>query len=336
MELFSNGVFAFLNTLETNLPHLLHDKTNKVIQSDPLGAINLVILYNNEFAVLNRIAYVMVKQHFGAQNVKCRASLMDPSNDTKGDFILSDYHMEFDLCEASLEYIKKLIGNKCISGKQYVFVIKNAHNNINRNLYLELRRLIDINHQAKWILTMANYSFMEKSLLSRALILNCCFPLANILKTTDLTLLEEEAQKLFLRSKGNVITFLEIACSSNQSLLWQNTFDAVMEKVLKEKKEVVVIDNIRELVYKLYHVGITITDLCHYVIFKYGDCVQPILEEIACCEWQGKHGKDCVAYEKLMLILYQQLQRMQSKQKPVKKDIRCKGKDIKAKKSTTT
>jgi hypothetical protein len=238
--------------------------------------------------------------------------------------------MEFDLCESTLEYIKKLIGNQCITGKEYIFVIKNAHNNINRNLYLELRRLIDTNHSAKWIITMNSYAFMEKSLLSRAIIINCCFPLENILKTTSLQnqLTEVESQKLYMKSKGNVITFLELACNNKQSLLWQSTFDLLMDKITIEKKEIVIIDSVRDFVYKLFHVGISITDLCHYVVFKYGERIQPIMPEIAQCEWQGKQGKDCLAYEKLILKLYKTLQ---SKQKHIKKDIKCKSKSQLAK-----
>jgi hypothetical protein len=328
MEFFSKGVLAFLNTLEVNLPYLLHDRTNRIIQSDPLGATHMIILHNNEFAILNRIAFTMVKQYIGKPDIKCRASLIDPSNDTRGDFILSDYHMEFDLSEASLAYIKKLIGNQCISGKSYVFVIKNAQNNIHRNLYLELRRLIDINHSAKWILTTTTYAFMEKSLLSRAIIINCCFPLPKILKAIPLELSDTESQNLFFKSKGNVITFLELAFSNKYSLLWHNTFDVLLEKILKEKKEVVIIDCIRDFVYKLFHVGVSITDLSHYIVFKYGDMIQNIIGEVADCEYNGKHGKDCLAYEKLMLKLYQHLI---SKEKQNKKDIKCKSKVLIAK-----
>lgn len=326
MEIFSNCVFAFLNTLETNMPCLLHGKTTKIIQSDPLGGINMVILHNNEFAVLNRIAFVMVKKHIGLEHLKCRSSLLDPTNDSKGDFILSDYHMEFDLNETSLEYIKKLISNKCISGKEYIFVVKNAHNNINRNIYLELRRLIDTNHSAKWILTLASCAFIEKSLLSRAIVINCCFPLDNIMKVTTLELSNAEAQTLFLKSKGNVITFLELAGNNRQSLLWHNTFDALMEKTLHEKKESAIIDNVRDFVYKLFHVGISITDLCHYIILKYGEQVQCMISDIAEYELNGKHGKDCLAYEQLILKVYKTLH-----SKPVKKHIKCKAKSSVAK-----
>ncbi len=328
MELFSNGVFDFLNTLDTNLPRLLHDKTFNIIKNDILSGVNVVILYNNEFAILNRIAFTMVKQNIGISTIGCRASLMDASNEENGEFILSDYHMEFDLCEESLQYIKKLIKNQCINGKQYIFIIKNANNNINRNLYLELRRLIDTNIYAKWIITVSSYAFFEKSLLSRAVTINCCFPLSNIIKVTGITLDETSCRSLFVVSKGNIITFLELAYGNKQSMLWQDAFDTVMEKVLNEKKEIAVIDTIRNFVYKVFHVGVSIAELCHYVIFKYGETVQPLIGFIADCEYQGRNGRDCLVYEKMILGLYKCLL---SQQKLFKKETKCKSKGSRTK-----
>lgn len=300
----------FLNTLDEKLPCLLRKTSWDIITSDPIGGVNLLVLHNNEYAILNRIAFMIVKKHVGIDRLSCRENFFDNSSPEKGSFISSDYHFEFELTEQSLERIRHTIKNKPIFTNEFIFMIKNATSNVNRNLYLELRRLIDtnsLNNVSRWIITMERHTFLEKSVQSRALMVNCCFPLENILQCCNLPQPKEDYHQTFIKSKGNVINFLQLLSSSASSLMWQDAFDKFMSELIKEKKQINVIASSREMVYKLYHIGVPLAEFCRYVILKYGDDVKDIVPMIATCEHQSTKNNECLLYEKVILEVYKHM-----------------------------
>ena len=310
-----------------------------IINSNPLGGVNLVILYNNEYAILNRIAYIMVKKHAQLIPITCREHYFDGNAPEKGSFLSSSIHFEFELSNSALEYIKNIVKNKSITNSEFMFVIKNANNNINKNLYLELRRLIDTSPSARWILTMESHTFVDKSIQSRALLINCGFPLDNIIKCCKLQNTADHYHPIYLSTNGNIITFLQLISTSNQTMLWQDAFNAFMLELLVEKKQINVILNTREMVYKLYHIGVSFTEFCRYVVFKYGERIKDILPLIARCEHENSKFKECLMYERIILELYNTLKatsnkksKKQSEEKTVegdKKKRRAKGSEKK-------
>lgn len=303
--------------MDDKLPLLLQESTLKIIKSYPIGGLNLVVLHNNEYAILNRIAFSIVKSHIKADthDIICRQHFFDASSPDSGSFISSRYHFEFELTENSLQYIKSLIKNKPIYTSEFIFVIKNANMNINRNLYLELRRLIDMSNTARWILTMERHTFLEKSLSSRALLINCCFTLQNIIKCCNLPGTLEDYYPIFIRAKGNVITFLQFISSTMAStLLWQDVFDKFISELQNEKKQLNIIMTTREMVYKLYHIGVPFAEFCRYIVFKFGQDIADMISVIASCEHQNTKSKECLMYEKVILELYKHLKSKQSRQ----------------------
>jgi hypothetical protein len=335
MDIFCKEICDFLNTLDDKLPLLLQESTLNIIRSDPIGGLNLVVLHNNEYAILNRIACMIVKSHINADgntatvphDLICRQHFFDASSPDSGSFISSRYHFEFELTENSLHYIKSLIKNKPIYTSEFIFVVKNANMSINRNLYLELRRLIDTSNTARWILTMERHTFLEKSISSRALLVNCCFTLANIIKCCNLPKSLEDYYPIFIRAKGNVITFLQLTSSTMAStLLWQDVFDKFITELQNEKKQVNIIMTTREMVYKLYHIGVPFAEFCRYIIFKFGQDISDMISSIASCEHQNTKSKECLMYEKVILELYKHL----------KNNSDCKSKQGRQVKSSST
>lgn len=272
--------------------------------------INGLILTGNEYGILNRIAQLVVKSMFDVESLFISNCYYNPNKENEGSYLLSDYHMEFDLNEKALEYIKSIISNKNISQRQFVFIIKNAEPSINRHIYLALRRIIDINPTAKFIITSTSTGFMEKSLLSRLLILNCYFPFENILKTDIVnqnTRSIEELEQIYRDSNNNIITFLQNLSNDCKSLLWQQTCDKLLNVITQEKKQLKIIMSIREHVYKLFHIGIPLRDICKYIIEKYRNHKEifNILEIATECEHGVLQGsKELLYYEKLFLGIY--------------------------------
>lgn len=315
----------FLNTLDNNLPCLLKTHAMNIIDSDPIGGVNMVLLHDNEYAILNRIAFLIVKKHNSHSQINCREYFFDNTTPDNGSYIASEYHFEFELSEQSLNYIRNIIKNKPIINNEFIFVIKNASQNVNRNLYLELRRLIDTSNISRWIMTMERATFLDKSLQSRALMINCNFPLENVLKCCQLPLEVDKYSHIFMKARGNVVNFIQLISTSNTSLLWQDSFDTFMTNVLKEKKQVNVINASREMAYKLFHVGIPLAEFCRYIVFKHGESIVDIIPTIAQCDHVCSKHNECLLYEKVILEVYKQLQIASL----------CKSKSVKSTKTST-
>lgn len=307
MHLFSNEVCYFLNNLDNYLPLLLNSKTLNIIIKNVIIDINGLVLTGNEYGILNRIAQLVVKSMFDVETLYLSTCYYNPAKESDGSYLLSNYHMEFDLNEKALEHIKNIISNTNILQRQFVFIIKNAEPTINRHIYLALRRLIDINPTAKFILTTTSTSFMEKSLLSRLLILNCYFPFDNILKTDIVNQNNKSIKQLetiYTISNNNIISFLQNISNDSKALLWQQTCDKLLHIITHEKKQLNIIMAIRDHVYKLFHVGVSLKDICKYIIQKYNDHKQiaEIIKIAAECEHGILQGsKELLYYEKLFL-----------------------------------
>lgn len=307
MDLFSNEVKQLLNNLDDYIPQVLNDTAVRFVKSNILADVNGVLLYANEYALLNRIAQLFVKNLFDIENLHVRQSSVEENDFT---YLLSDYHMEFELNEKSLAYIKSIISNKTISKRSFVFIIKNAESKISRHHYLALRSLIDMNSTSKFIITTGSISFLESSLTSRLINVNCSFPF-NKVKSIDIIPNDIDPKELyerFHRAEGNIISLLQrINSNLEDALMWQKAVDKVLDSFATEKKQFVIISSVRELVYKLYHIGVSLKEICMYIISKYTHHknVHDIVEFISTCEHTSLNGaKEILIYERLLIGLY--------------------------------
>lgn len=303
---------SFLNNLDDYIPILLNNKTLNIIIKNIINDVNGILLTANEYGILNRIAQLVVKSMFNVDTLHVRPCLYNPMKESDGEYLLSNYHMEFDLTDKALEYIKSVISNRNISQRQFVFIIKNAEPSINRNTYLALRRLIDINKSAKFIITTTTTSFMEKSLLSRLLMLNCHFPFDNIvtcglLDNYTSSIPVDKLQNIYSNSNFNIVTLLQNLSNNCKLLMWQQSCDTLLEIIKKEKKDINVITSIRERTYKLFHVGVPLKDICKYIIQTNKDNkhITEIIKISAECDHMTcLCNKDLLLYEKFFLDIY--------------------------------
>lgn len=288
-----------------------------IITRNVIQDINGIMLVGNEFGILNRIAQLIVKCLFDIDTLWIRPCPLNPSKENEGEYHLSDYHMEFELNEKALEFIKTVISNKNISKRQFVFIIKNAEPTINKNIYLALRRIMDINPTAKFIITTSSTSFMEKSLMSRVLMAHCNFPFENILQTDLLaqalkTKTKQQLYDVYVQSNFNIITLIQHVSSNCMDLLWQQTIDKLLIDMKKEKKQYNVVMLIRDNVYKLFHIGVPLRDICRYVVKicnnKKNKNIHSIVSIATECEHATTQGnKDILLYEKLFFNIYKYL-----------------------------
>lgn len=307
---------SFLNDLDYYIPSLLNKRTLNIIMRNVIQDINGVMLVGNEYGILNRIAQLIVKCLFDVETIWIRPCPFNPDKEGEGEYYLSDYHMEFDLNEKALEFIKTIVNNKSISKRQFVFIIKNAEPSVNKNLFLALRRIMDINPSAKFIITTSSTSFMEKSLMSRVLRAHCSFPFENILQTDLLskalqTKTKQELHDIYLQSECNIISLLQHVSNNYSELLWQQNIDKLLDNMKKEKQHYNIVMLIRDTVYKLFHIGVPLKDICRYIIKVLcsdntkNKHLHSIVAMASECEHEvTQSNKDILLYEKLFLHIY--------------------------------
>jgi hypothetical protein len=112
---------------------------------------------------------------------------------------------------------------------------------------------------------------------------------------------------VYVDSNYNIITLLQHLSNGYKCLLWQQNIDKLLASLKKEKKQLNVIMLIRDNVYKLFHIGVPLKDICKYII-KTNINKKNIDKLIACaadCEHFAAQGKkDILLYEKFFLNVY--------------------------------
>lgn len=315
------------------MPMLLRDPTRRMIEKQVFADVSALLLHGNEYAILNRIAQFIIQNHFQIESLTLRTAHFassrnasdSPEKQQQYDYLASDYHMEFELSDKCLEHIKSIITNKTISSREFVFVIKNADPELNRNLYLALRRLIDINPSSRFIITTTSITFLEKSLVSRCVLLNCLFPLRNITQSTlfrDLGLSPtmEDLSRTYCDCDYNIVSLIQSLASTENHLLWHSSIDKLITTLVKEKNQLVVITEVREHVYKLYHIGVKLPEIASVILRKlpnklpkklqqkkhFTGVMNKVVNHIAQCDAMRCQvgNKDILLYERLFLGIY--------------------------------
>lgn len=252
----------------------MKDASMSIIKENVIVHINSMILCGNEYAILNRIAQFVIKNIFQINQLAVKSVHIGDTNDI--EYLVSDYHMEFELNEKSLKFIKGIIKNRTISNRNFVFVIKYAEATLNRNLFLELRRLIDLNSTSKFIITATSTSFVEKSLMSRCITVNCMFPFEKVMASdlipSNIDIDKQQLQKTYIESKANIVSFLQLISLANNTgshdtkLQWHKHIENLLISLSKETNQFKAIQSIRCTVYKVYHFNIPLKDVCHCVL----------------------------------------------------------------------
>lgn len=316
MDLFCKEVGEFLDNLDYHVPFLLRKQTMQMLECNILQETSALLLHSNEYALLNRIAQLFVKTLFNVDTLHIQRVVAGNGN---YEYMASDLHMEFELSDKCLEYIKSIVSSRRLSiiDKNFVFIIKQADSDVNRNVHLALRRIMDINPYAKFIITSTSASMIEKSLLSRMLLVNCSFPFDQIMSSqilADTNSIHDETnlRSLYHDSHCNIITFLQNISSNSKLMLWQSNIDKLFS--MKHKKHIDIINACKETAYKLYHIGIRLCDIARYIINKHVSTndFNPfrIVDLCAECEHRARLGcKDILVYERLLLKAYPLIKR---------------------------
>lgn len=123
----------FLSNLETYIPELLP------LHPNLLEDLPCLVLYGNEEMYLEMYARLLIQQHYELPKL--------PILTQQEDFQSSAYHFEFTYQNHHIDVMKKIVQNKNISGRKFIFVVKNFITN-------------QKHHQLKTLMESANVVFI--------------------------------------------------------------------------------------------------------------------------------------------------------------------------------
>lgn len=184
------------------------------------------------------------------------------------DYEYSDYHFDLHYSDQTIKFIKEIVKNKSVSNRPFIFVIRGVEE---VKKQLPLKHLIDYQGGAQFIFLMRNLGRVDRTILSRSTLINCSF--------------NANAARL----------------ASNKIVVFQR-LEELLILMKKENRITIVIEAIREFIYKVYHMCIPLTMLSKYIIKTYDhhERSRDIVELAAGCDISG----DCIlVYEKFFLGL---------------------------------
>jgi len=311
----------FLNDIEQNLQCLVKPSCVKLL-ADPVntcGDLRSIVLYGNEQIFLKVIAYKIIKAFFGASNIQKRSSVFSyvGANSTQHDieYMHSDYHFEFDYSEKHVKLMKSILTNRPFGNRKFVFLITGIVGNVEAS-QLPLKQMIDIENNSIFIFITRSIGRLHESIRSRSVEFNASFPLAKLHKyllekVPDADLDLKTFTSLYHESNRSMMAVLIKLEHQENSIRLFDYLDKLLTSLKKDKNQLQVINNIREFVYKVYHLAIPFKIIAEYVVQKCAKStkatdIYDVVQIAANCEREAAiSNKDILLYEKFFVNLRQ-------------------------------
>lgn len=245
LKLYNN----FINNIENNVLNIINNITRQYI--DKLYDTKCVILYGNENVYLEIIAKLAIKKISGIQKDLGKIKKLSDN------IYCSKFHYEIhNFNENISKFIISLISNKNINNESYIFLIKS----INKKYEFMLKKLIDTENKANYIILSQCLSKLDKSIKSRSIIINCSFSFENIKKyiydNTDNKIIIEKLSYTLLSTLINV----DMKCEHNY-------VEEYIDNFLNKKK--VTVNEIKKFIAKLYCLSIPNKIINNVILEKY-------------------------------------------------------------------
>lgn len=311
---YSQYVSKFLNDIENHIPNLVSPTCSTLIKTNVCNDIRSIVLFGNNPSYLDIISIMVIKSRHDRQTITKRKGSFNYVNycgiacDIEYEY--SDYHFELDYSDKHITFIKSIIQNKSIANKPFIFIIKNIDDS-NKSAQLPLKQIMDGTGNIQFIFTVKNCSKIEETLLSRSILINASFKihtLYDVVKNITNSSINFDTFVSMYRNNdcSIVITLLQIEFGNKKPTLYTH-LDLLMEKMKKEKSQFLVIQAIREYVYKIYHLTIPLDVICKYIIKKFENhkYIDQIISLAAECDHCCCNGnKNILVYEKFLVGLY--------------------------------
>ena len=315
MELLCNDVSIFLDDIDHHLLSLIRNTYKPFItNASNFNDINIIILYGNNKRYLEAFFYSYLKNLYSIKNIKIHQNTFQYVNSSNVssdiEYYYSDYHFEFDYSDKYIKFIKSIIVNSSITGRQIVFFIKNMDKN-NSDQQIGLTRLLEQYSNVKFIFTVNTLNNINNSILSRSICFNLSFSIEKIHIFLNSFLKTDYDFNTFLdyyhKSDSNIIIYLWNYNNNFNDTRLVQSIKSVLINITKERNHLNIVMKIRELCYRLYHMSIPISYIAKKVIEFYSQkkILQDVIELSAHCDHLSNIGtKDILVYEKYFLNIY--------------------------------
>jgi len=265
VPLLEDKLAATLNDVYENVS----DYVAKDFRDIPIET-GVVILYNADAFVLRAFFHAFLRHRFEASTIQLRNATFEDT-----PYKSSEFHMEFELCDVMIKFIKQITKNTPINNHAFMFCLLNFQD-ASKPLQQGLRRLLDsCARNSVFVLAVTCLSRIDQGILSRASIVNL-YKMKKPLWDASHVLAVD------MKIKG----FLENAHKLKP-----------LDKMLKS----------RELAYQLYHINYPIERMCHAIISFFIPATDEsiILKAVDLCTKADVQSrflhKDIFCYEQLML-----------------------------------
>lgn len=264
-----------------------------------LEDINSIILFGNEFIYLNSYINVLIKNLFPEITTLSKKKDEYEYKDNNDKLVTieyeySNYHYEMNFSEKHLRFIKSIIKNKNITGRKYIFVLKNFDNS-NRESQHAIARILEKNN-AKFFILSNSLSKLSNAIKSRSMHINLSFP--------------REKMETFVGNKPIIGSLILTIANITEKTKLELAMDDLFKKITKSKNELENITAIREYCYKIYHLCVPFEYIAKLTIHKYSQHkkISDIVSIAAECDHLLTIGsKDLLLYETFFIKLYKLL-----------------------------
>lgn len=296
-------VNSFLNNLDEYMPTLLNNNALKIYNNpNIINDFNLIIIHNNN----NCFLYNFFKYIFDIGFT--RESTYD-FNDNKIEYLFSDNHLEFQYSD--IQYLKLFTKNNTIDNKDKIILIKGIHN-LPIDKQKCLKNIIEKSYKCKFILLTEKISRINPCLINMAFLCNINFPKENIPIfynlfyeefTTHNKFSDKDIIDKFIFHKNDIINLI---ISIHYNIYTPKINEYVIytfKNIIKEKNTILSIQNIRELLYKIYHVNYPFKYLVSDILSIAKDEIKYNIIEIAasCDNYMTTNKKDILGFEKFLI-----------------------------------
>lgn len=328
---FCRVLNTVLNDLELHLPYLLKPSIQPVFEKQvSLDDFHIVLLHSNNQVIMEAFFRSIFDITFTRQGTTTIGDVDLP-------YMFSDRHIEIDLCEEAIVYLKQVVKNKTLSASKFIFYIKGVNRN-NFHLQRQLKNIIETSHNSLFVITAKSLSNVQPVLQSLSIQLNLGFPLEKIMEWYDIyssSLLEDctfsraEVESIYSTDHDFINLVLKMSMNAKKSKLEEALYKFLDQETTKNKYDLVA--KSREMAYKLYHMNVPISYICRsftsfFQNYDYS-CSMKLIELASQAEYMSCISKkDVLSYERFLIdvLSIPRIAKLQNSEIPKKKVVKKK------------
>lgn len=257
------------------------------IHPNLIDDIPCLVLFGNEEMYLEMYARLLIQQYFELPKL--------PILTHQEEYDSSAYHFEFNFQSQHIDVLKKIIQNKNISGRKFIFVIKNF---INHPKHYQLKTLMETNNVV-FIVLAKTTSHLCEGIRSRAAFLKLAFAKPKL--------------KQFLNNHYDI----DYDPSDSRSIiaiisdLPTPKYELELEKLIslmqKSRNQLDVSNAIKEYCYKVFHLCVPLPHIIKLICNKHSKHAKIVDIVTVCAQCEANmvtSTRDILCYEAVFVNLW--------------------------------